>query len=1004
MVRYIFIVLLIAFLIANPMLTTLLYHGRIMVRVASQPSYHPPGARSGRGGPSPASIDMLSYEIRIEEPEIVEIDDGHLVRIPGCAFTSEPGEPALPVKTVLIVLPPSSSLDHIEVESVESRELPGEYDVVPAPEPGILGEEPRPVTKDPGVYGQSEPYPGTLFYYQPKVHMWRGYKLVLVSLYPVQYVPAEKKLIFHGRFRIKVYLTPGTPTEARPDERMLSMLREEALNPEVLDEYEEASGGDPGYLIITRPMFEDAANELKELVEDRYGYNVYIEYVDDIVGEYTGNDTPERIRNCIKDYYNNYYVRYILLLGDCDPTDVDTDYELDVDWEVPTRYVYNPDDDEGYDEYYTGLPNDLTPTDYYYAGLDGDWDDDGDGQYGESSVYSSTGYDEADWLAEVWVGRLPVRSAEDAEDYVAKLQAYLDNLKMRYKRMLLLGAHLFDTDPNDYTDGAWACEKAAEFFPPEVAKRRLYENEDNLTYSNVVSEINTYDPIFVCSASHGSTGKLWLYWTYDWFADTELPEEVSGSGLIWYALACLSGAFDIDEVDKGECFSEAMIRDPDGSSVAHLASTRIAWGYVGSYWFLRGLSGMHLWLFWYYMSLYEDYGGPGYVLYWWADWKYYFEWYSYMYQEYHRKTLFGYMLCGDPALPCSVGWADYEGAYKREIGDEVPVYGYGFVENAAMSIYLQRFDWTTYELERISVGSTTTDEYGHFYTLITVPATVNVHQYYYFMVSDERGNFDYDWSIYIKESLLLTPNRGHGNFIVNATGIGFSPDSDVELRMNNVLIATAHTDENGTFCVFFIVPTANPGIYDVRARDGAGYEGEEPLYVIDVSPLSVDIDVGSIHFAGEVAEFYVLTAFNGTRVDIDDMEALLYYGGSMIVNLTSSVEHIDTGLYMVSYTIPADAGPGTYTLLVEALYTTDIIESRGVAIRSFLISPTLTGWNATLAAIRGDVAVIKTDVGIIKMNLTEIRAIIEDIQGDVATIMTEVGEIEAKLDTIMEWL
>ncbi|RLF34944.1 MAG: hypothetical protein DRN03_06005, partial [Thermoplasmata archaeon] len=699
-------------------------------------------------GPAPAGSSTLSYHVRIEEPSIEEVNGYHVISIPGCSFIDDPGAPALPVKTVAIVLPPSSTLDRIEAQSIRSRELPGEYTVMPAPQPAMLGGEARPVEPDPDIYDQAEPYPAALYAYRPEVQRWCGYKLAFVSLFPVQYVPAEGRLIFHEEFLITVHLAPDTPAVARPTGALVGQLREAVVNPEVLNEYDVLEVSDPAYLIVTRPLFEDAANELKELLEDR-GYTVYVKYVDDIVNEYSGEDVPEKIRNCIKDYYQNHYVSYVLLLGDVDPTDVDTDYQLDVNWEVPTRYVYNPDPDEGYDEYYTGLPNDLTPTDYYYAGLDGDWDDDGDGYYGESPSYSATGSDEADWLAEVWVGRLPVRTAEGAEAYVAKLEDYLNGLKMRYKRMLLLGAHLFDSDPSDYTDGAWACEKAAEFFPPEVAKRRLYENEGNLTYSNVVSEINTYDPIFVCSASHGSTDKLWLYWTYDWFADTDLPDQISGSGLIWYALACLSGAFDIDEVDRGESFAEAMIRDTDGSSVAHLSSTRIAWGYVGSYWFLSGLSGMHLWLFWYYMSEHGDWWGPGYVLYYWVDWRYYLYWYNYMSYEWHRKTLLAYMLCGDPSLPCSVGAADYSGSYKREIGDEVPVYGYGFVEDAAMSIYLRRLDWSTYELERIFVGSTTTDDDGDFYTVIRIPATVRVHTSYGFMVSDERGNFDYDGSIYI---------------------------------------------------------------------------------------------------------------------------------------------------------------------------------------------------------------------------------------------------------------
>ncbi len=190
-----------------------------------------------------------------------------------------------------------------------------------------------------------------------------------------------------------------------------------------------------------------------ENILGEHGFTVYVKYVDDIVNEYSGEDTPEKIRNCIIDYYWNYDVSYVLLIGDADPNDLSSGYALDKTWEVPTRYVYNPDPDNGYDEYFTGLPNDYTPTDYYYAGLDSTWDSDNDGNYGESETYSDTGVDEADWFAEVYVGRVAVRTLADAENYIDKLISYYNSLSVRNRQMLLLGAELYDSDPSYYTDG-----------------------------------------------------------------------------------------------------------------------------------------------------------------------------------------------------------------------------------------------------------------------------------------------------------------------------------------------------------------------------------------------------------------------------------------------------------------------------------------------------------------------------------------------------------------------
>ena len=122
-------------------------------------------------------------------------------------------------------------------------------------------------------------------------------------------------------------------------------------------------------------------------------------------------------------------------------------------------------------------------------------------------------------------------------------------------------------------------------------------------------------------------------------------------------------------------------------------------------------------------------------------------------------------------------------------------------------------------------------------------------------------------------------------------------------------------------------------------------------------PLDVEADVGSIHFNGETADFYVLVSSSGAPMNAT-LTADLYYDGALYANLTSLVQYVDTGLYRIPYTIPCDASAGTYALVVNAYcYTVE-----GTALKSFLLSQTLTGWNAWLTEIRNNVAIIKTDV------------------------------------------
>jgi hypothetical protein len=108
-------------------------------------------------------------------------------------------------------------------------------------------------------------------------------------------------------------------------------------------------------------------------------------------------------------------------------------------------------------------------------------------------------------------------------------------------------------------------------------------------------------------------------------------------------------------------------------------------------------------------------------------------------------------------------------------------------------------------------------------------------------------------------------------------------------------------------------------------------------------PLDVEADVGSIHFNGEIADFYVLVSSSGTPKNAT-LTADLYYNGTLYANLTSLVQYVDTGLYRIPYTIPCDASAGTYALVVNARHCT----GEGTALKSFLLSQTLAGWNAWL--------------------------------------------------------
>jgi len=199
-----------------------------------------------------------------------------------------------------------------------------------------------------------------------------------------------------------------------------------------------------------------------------------------------------------------------------------------------------------------------------------------------------------------------------------------------------------------------------------------------------------------------------------------------------------------------------------------------------------------------------------------------------------------------------------------------------------------------------------------------------------------------------------------------------------------------------------------PDVYLVtlRVRDNSGLCNSHSVIIVVIHhvniglKLDVEVSVGSVHFNGEIAEFYILTSYLGNPVENATVKATLYFNGTTYANLTSSIEQVAPGLYRVPYVIPADAPTGTYAMLVEASKKIGCLTLRGVALTTFLLSPTLTSWNAWIIQIQGDTATIKTDVGIVKTSLEALNAKLTSIEGRIVTIETDIGTIKADITII----
>jgi len=339
----------------------------------------------------------------------------------------------------------------------------------------------------------------------------------------------------------------------------------------------------------------------------------------------------------------------------------------------------------------------------------------------------------------------------------------------------------------------------------------------------------------------------------------------------------------------------------------------------------------------------------------------------------------------------------------------VAINGFGFGSSVNITVYFDTVNVSPYPW--YSTGSD-----GSFQLPFFVPDVPDGT--YMITANDTDGNAAHVHYVVPSPILALTPNRAFGSSLITARGVGFMPRAPVLLYLEDVamtqLIDLMWMSPNlivqvdGSFAYSFVVPVSAPGVYSVVAYYGFGSPSDfewvtsAPLTIVDNSPIDIEVNVGAIHFRGEIAEFYAKTALDGELVNAKIDAARLYYSnGDTSLDITSTLEAIATGLFRIPYSIPSNASQGTYTLVAEAHYYADAVEAYGTGSCSFLISPTLTSANAQLIDINQQIGtVVIPDLGTIKVNLTAINARLVSIQGTEATIQTDIGSLKTTTDAI----
>ncbi|KPK64094.1 hypothetical protein AMJ83_03585 [candidate division WOR_3 bacterium SM23_42] len=482
-------------------------------------------------------VDFYTRDIQYEF-----VDGYTKVRIKGCEITDAVGAPEIPVKAIRVALPANARVIKVQIIETETEVLEGEYLLSCAQPPAILSREEvaQNVLPDQNIYDSERLYPRQIIELSG-VGQYDNSQICELLVYPLQYKPKLKQLVYHKSIEFRITHEGGM---RQPSRR--TTLGKLVINPEdIIQTKPFTARSNVEYLMITNPPMDTVFERLAQW-KTKKGIPTQVRTRDWILSNYTGEDDAACIRNYIKTLPDSN-TQYVLLGGD---TNI-----------VPCRFAYAMTCSA-----FIWDREDSLPCDLYYADLQGDWNFDDDGLYGEVE-------DSIDLYPDLLVGRAPVSSIAQAQNFVDKILTYEKNPPYDYLDNALLLAEILWWSP--YTDQAIHKNNIeAQTFPPNLSVTKLYESSGNESRSSVMAAIRDGQNI-INHDGHGSTTVMGVGSGYLNRADCDTITNAPEYGIL-FSIGCWTAAFDF------YCIAEAWMNNTNGGGVAFIGNSSYGWGSPGN--------------------------------------------------------------------------------------------------------------------------------------------------------------------------------------------------------------------------------------------------------------------------------------------------------------------------------------------------------------------------------------------------------------------------------------
>lgn len=512
--------------------------------------------------------------------------------IDGAPCFGNPGDPFMPMKGAYILLPENTRVKDISVTYDREVSLGQGYNIEPVGELvttlNIANSKNMP-TKNEEIYSSEEMFPGSLFT-EIGTYSFRGYDILVLTLYPAQYTPSTGEIIYYPNLKVNI------ETVQKQDSNLLYRSsikdRTEVLkkinNPNILSTYSVkksqlvATEDQYDLLILTTNELKAGFQPLKE-VHDNNGISTEIKTLAE-VSVIPDSVTPEKIRDFVTNEYQKYGIEYLLIGGDVGV--------------VPHKMLYVSGMDEDKWFYEAEMP-----VDQYYGYLDGPFNNDGDELWGETNDGQNGG--DVDLLAEVYVGRACVDDINDVNNFVHKTKSYIEtDFNDEYlSKVLLAGEYLGDHGVSSFggdlldplMDGSDIDGFKTVGIPSEKYNiDTLYDRDwpgygvDNEGWvaEDLIERVN--------NNVHILTHDGHSYYGYNMRMTNDYIDMFTNDKYYFaYSVGCMAGGFD--DPDEYDCYGEVITVKSDTGAFAGIWNAR-----YGFFWSQRtdGDGSMFLRQFW----------------------------------------------------------------------------------------------------------------------------------------------------------------------------------------------------------------------------------------------------------------------------------------------------------------------------------------------------------------------------------------------------------------------